>query len=355
VSLEIAIERSLQKKPKPRDDELGFGRFFTDHMFRADYDAALGGWHSPRIVPYAPLSLDPATSALHYGQLLFEGLKAFAAPDGGVRLFRPAAHATRLNTSARRLCMPELDCDLLVEAMRRLVALDRDWVPRSPGTAIYVRPVMFATEPFLGVRTSKTYTLLVILSPVGSYFGRADPLRIRVETEGVRSVRGGTGSAKTAGNYAASLLAAERAKAQGYDQVLWLDGAERRWIDEIGTMNFFARIGEQVVTPPLDGTILAGVTRDSVITVLRDLGIPVEERRLSIDEVARAERESKLMELFGTGTAAVVAPIAELELNQRTVKPCEEAPGPIARRLQEEVTAIQYGRAPDRFSWLVDV
>jgi branched-chain amino acid aminotransferase len=355
VALQIAIERSAQHKAKPPEQELGFGKFFTDHMFRVDYDPAQGGWHAARIAPYAPIPLDPATSALHYGQLFFEGVKGFAAPDGGVRLFRPDAFANRLNASARRLCMPELDPALLVEAIRKLVDVDRAWVPRSPGTAIYVRPFMLATEAFLGVRPSRTYSLLVILSPVGAYFSRGGGLRIRVETECVRAVRGGLGAAKAAANYVASLLAAEQAKAEGYDQVLWLDGVEHRWVDEIGTMNFFARIGDRVITPPLDGTILAGVTRDSVLRILRDSGTPVEERRLGIDELERAHTEGTLNELFGTGTAAVVSPIAELVVGGRTLTAREGAPGPLARRLRDEISAIQNGQAPDRYDWMVSV
>jgi branched-chain amino acid aminotransferase len=355
VALEITVQRSTQRKARPSEEELGFGKFFTDHMFRIDYDPAQGGWHAARIVPYAPIPLDPATSALHYGQLFFEGVKGFAAPDGGVRLFRPDAFARRLNASARRLCMPELDPALLVEAIRRLVDVDRDWVPRAPGTSVYVRPFMLATEAFLGVRPSRTYSLLVILSPVGAYFSRGGGLRIRVETETVRAVRGGLGAAKAAANYVASLLAAEQAKAEGYDQVLWLDGVEQHWADEIGTMNFFARVGDRVITPPLDGTILAGVTRDSALRILRDAGTPVEERRLSIEELERAHAEGTLSELFGTGTAAVVSPIAELVVGGRTLVPREGAPGPLARRLREEITAIQVGQSPDRYDWMVQV
>lgn len=354
MALEITLERAPGSKQRPGDDELGFGKFFTDHMFRADYDAARGGWYAAQIRPYGPLSLDPATAALHYGQLLFEGVKAFST-QGGIRLFRPHDFAARLNASARRLCMPEFEPALLVEAIRRLVDVDRDWMPRSPGTAMYVRPFMLATEPFLGVRPAKTYSLIVILSPVGAYFSRPGGLRIRAETDTVRAVRGGLGAAKTAANYVASLLAAEAAKAEGYDQVLWLDGVERRWVDEIGTMNFFARIGDRIVTPPLDGSILAGITRDSVLALLRDEGLPVEERPLSVEELEGAERDSRLMELFGSGTAAVVAPIAELAVGTRTLRPREGAPGPVARRLQEQMTAIQYGNAPDRHGWLVPV
>src|SRR5678816_2023144 len=261
----IRIHRSTTRKPKPKDADLGFGQIFTDHMFVADFQEEKG-WYDPRIEPYGPLSLDPATAVLHYAQAIFDGLKAFRGVDGKVRLFRPQKHVERLNNSAKRLCIPPIDPDLALQSLLKTVDIDRDWVPSTIGTSLYIRPTIIATEAFLGVRPAKSYVYFVILSPVGAYYpeGMA-PVKIRVEEKYVRAVEGGLGAAKTGANYAASLMAGEEAKHGGYTQVLYLDGVHRRYLDEVGTMNMMVKIGDEVITPPLSGTILPGVTRDSVL------------------------------------------------------------------------------------------
>ncbi len=350
----IPVERTTRPRPRPAEADLGFGRHFTDHLFRADFTEGRG-WHDARIVPYGPLALDPAASALHYGQAIFEGLKAFPARGGGLALFRPRLHAARLAASAARLAMPPPPEDLLLDGVRALLREDASWLPRAPGTSLYVRPVLLATEPFLGVRPAKAYALVVMLSPVAGYFaGPPRRLRIWVEPSRARAAEGGIGAAKAAANYAASLLAAEEAKARGFDQVLWLDGAAHRFVEEIGTMNLFARLGGRIVTPALDGTILAGVTRDCAIALCRELGLAVEERRLALDELARAHRDGALEEVFGTGTASLAAPIGELAWGTERLV-LAEAGGSVAGRVREALSAIQRGEAPDRFGWLEPV
>lgn len=347
----IPVERTRQPRPRTRDEDLGFGKVFTDHLFRVDFSEGKG-WHGARVEPYGPLVLDPAASALHYGQAIFEGMKAFPAPGGGGALFRPRAHAARLAASARRLAMPPPPEDLLLDGVRTLLREDASWMPHAPGTSIYVRPLYLATEPFLGVRPAKAYALLVLLSPVGGYFsGPPRPLRIWVEGERSRAARGGIGAAKAAANYVASLLAAEDAKAQGYDQVLWLDGAEHRFVEEIGTMNLFAKLAGRVVTPALEGTILAGVTRDSIVALCREWKIPVDERRLSFAELSDAARAGTLEEAFGTGTASLTAPIGELAWAGGKVAVPSPAAS-LAGRLRDELSAIQRGEAADRFGWM---
>lgn len=351
----IPVDRNPNPKPHVPDEELGFGTVFTDHMLRIEWDQGKG-WHSDRIVPYGPIPLDPAASALHYGQLLFEGVKAYANKDGIARLYRPRAHADRLNVSARKLCMPELDPARLVDGIKELLKVDIGWLPKSPGTSMYVRPFMVATEPFLGVRPSKQYLMLVILSPVGAYFkGPARPLRLWVESQKARAAHGGIGASKAAANYVASLLAAEEAKANGYDQVLWLDGARHEDVEEVGTMNFMARIGDKVVTPALEGSILPGVTRDSVLQLLRKWSIPVEERKLPFAELEAAHAKGQLKELFGTGTASVVAPVGELATPKGVLKLPELGADAYGTRLKEAILAIQRGDALDEFGWLEKV
>src|ERR1700674_4325001 len=281
----IRINRSTTRKPKPTDSELGFGNIFTDHMFVADFQEEKG-WYDPRVEPYGPLSLDPAAAVLHYAQAIFDGLKAFRGVDGKVRLFRPQKHVQRMSHSATQMCIPPLDPELALRSLVTLVGIERDWVPKTVGTSLYVRPTIIASEAFLGVRPAKSYIYFVILSPVGAYYpeGMA-PVKIRVEEKHVRAVEGGLGGAKTGANYAASLMAGEEAKHAGYTQVLWLDGVHRKYIDEVGTMNIMVRIGDEVVTPPLSGTILPGVTRDSVLALLRKWGLKVSERQISIDDV----------------------------------------------------------------------
>jgi branched-chain amino acid aminotransferase len=343
----IRVERTASPRPHPADADLGFGRYFTDHLLRVDWTRE-AGWASAAVVPYAALPADPALSALHYGQAIFDGLKAYRR-DGGLALFRPKVHAERFARSAERLAMPPLPPPLLLEGTRALLREDAGWMPRAPGTSIYVRPVLFATEAFLGVRASKSYTALVFLSPVGSYFAEERPLRLWVERTRTRAAPGGLGAAKAAANYVASLLPAEEAKARGFDQVLWLDAVEHRWLEEIGTMNVFARIGDALVTPPLGGTILAGVTRDSILTLARDRGITCEERPVSLDELLRESRAGRLTELFGTGTAGVVSPIGELVWDEAAIR---LPPPRLSLSLRDELTAIQRGEAADRHGWI---
>lgn len=353
---QIEISRTTAPRAHTAEADLGFGRVFTDHMFVTDYETGRG-WYAPRVVPYGPISLDPAAAVFHYGQAMFEGCKAFRSHDGHVRLFRPVDHCRRLNIGAERLCMPQIDTDLLLSGLREVVRADESWVPSSPGTALYLRPTLIATEPFLGVRSARAYTLFVILSPVGSYYGGGGlkPVKIWIETEYVRAARGGLGAVKAGANYAASLLAAERAKEKGYAQVLWLDAATHKNLEEVGTMNLFVRIADEVITPPLEGSILAGMTRDSVLTLLREWGVKVSERNVSVDELRAAYRAGTLQEVFGSGTAAVISPVGELGGADGTMMINDGQVGPIAQRLYDAINAIQYGTAADTHRWLVDV
>lgn len=351
--MQIPVTPVTKGKPKPRDDQLGFGQVFTDHMFLLDGVADVG-WSNPRIVPYAPLSLEPAAVGLHYAQTIFEGLKAYRATDDAVRLFRPDRNIARFNRSAARLCMPPIDPALFLAALKQLVGLDRDWVPRAPGTSLYIRPVAFACDPDLRVRPSRSYRLFIILSPVGVYYAEGfRPLRIRVEDGYVRSVRGGTGAAKTAGNYAASLLAGEDAHRDGFAQVLWLDGVEQRYIEEVGSMNIVFVIGDELVTPPVTGTILDGVTRDSVLRLARDYDVRVAERPITIDEVFTAARDGALREIFGTGTAAVISPVGELTYKGESIIVNDGEVGSLTQRLFDDLVNIQRGRQPDHHGWMV--
>ncbi len=348
----VTVERTRHPRPRVSEAELGFGKVFTDHMLLADWDEGKG-WHDARILPYGPIALDPAACCLHYGQEAFEGVKAFQSGNRMV-LFRPRAHAARLARTAVRLCMPEVPEALFLEGVKALLREDASWLPSSPGTSLYVRPFLFATEPFLGVRPSKQVLFAVILSPVGGYFsGPARPLRIWVEQERARAARGGIGEAKAAANYVASLQAAEDAKHRGYDQVLWLDGAEHRYVEEIGTMNFFAKIAGRLVTPALEGSILPGVTRDCVIQLSRDAGVPVEERRVALAELVAAGKAGTLEEVFGTGTASLVAPIGELAWGTEKIE--VRGTGAFGEKLRGMLAGIQRGDVPDRHGWLEDV
>src|SRR6266481_1242679 len=351
----IRINRSTTRKPKPKDSDLGFGQIFTDHMFLADFQEEKG-WYDPRVEPYGPLSLDPATAVLHYAQAIFDGLKAFRGVDGKIRLFRPRKHVERMNNSARRLCIPPIDPDLALQSLIRLVDVDRDWVPSTVGTSLYIRPTVIANEPFLGVRPAKSYIYFVILSPVGAYYpeGMA-PVKILVVDQYVRAVEGGVGGAKTPANYAASLMASEVAKHGGFTQVLWLDGVHRKYLDEVGTMNIMVKIAGEVITPPLGGTILPGVTRDSVLTLLRDWGAKVSERQLSIDEVVAAHKAGTLDEVFGTGTAAVISPVGELCYKDHHMVIGGGKIGPTTQKLYDSIVGIQYGTAPDPHGWTGEV
>jgi branched-chain amino acid aminotransferase len=356
MSHPIRIVRAPQRKPRPKDHELGFGTVFTDHMFLADFQEEKG-WYDPRIEPYGPLALEPAAAVLHYAQAIFDGLKAFRGQDGRVRLFRPDKHVERMNHSARRLCIPELDPAFGLQSLVELVRVDQDWVPSSVGTALYIRPAIIATEPFLGVRPAKRYLYFVILSPVGAYYKEGlNPVKIRVEDRYVRAVEGGTGAAKTGGNYAASLAASEAAHQAGFTQVLWLDGTHRKYVDEVGTMNIMMRIGDDVVTPPLTtGTILPGVTRDAALTLLREWGIRAVERPIAIEEVVEAAHRGTLREVWGTGTAAVISPVGELAYRDERFVINDGRIGELTRRLYDAIVDIQYARVPDTRGWTLPV
>ena len=351
----IRVVKATTHKTKPKDSELGFGNVFTDHMFVADFQEEKG-WYDPRIVPYGLLPLDPAAAVLHYAQAVFDGLKAFRGVDGKVRLFRPQKHVERLNNSAKHMCIPPLDPELALRSLVTLVGIERDWVPAAIGTSLYIRPTIIASEPFLGVRPAKSYIYFVILSPVGAYYpeGMA-PVKIRVEEKHVRAVEGGLGNAKTGANYAASLMAGEEAKHEGFTQVLWLDGVHRKYIDEVGTMNIMVKIAGEVITPPLTGTILPGVTRDSVLTLLRDWGGKVSERQISIDEVVAAHTAGTLEEVFGTGTAAVISPVGELAFRGRRMVVNGGTIGPMTQKLYDAIVGIQYGKLADPHGWMVEV
>lgn len=351
----MPVTRTTTPRPRPAEDDLGFGRYFADHMLLVDYVKG-DGWHNPRIVPYGPLSLDPAAAGLHYGQAMFEGLKAYRLVDGHIGLFRLDRHAARMAAGAVRLSIPPVDPAIFVQGVTQLVAADRDWVPAQKGTALYVRPTIVASEPFLGVRAAERYTFFVITSPVGAYYtGGMRPVRIWVERERVRAVRGGIGATKAAANYVASLQVAEQARARGCDQVLWLDAVEHRWLEEVGTMNLFLLIGDELVTPPLGGSILAGITRETVLEIAREWGLTVSERLVSMDEVQQALGDGRLKEVFGSGTAAVIQAVGTLVDEGREMTINGGVPGPLAQRLHATITRLQYGEDPDTRGWLTIV
>lgn len=355
--MEIAVTRSptAGTRPRPADAGLGFGRILTDHMFLMDYSTG-EGWHSPRIEPYHDLSLDPVAIVLHYNQQVFEGLKAYHLPDGGIGLFRPDKNIERLNLSAQRMMMPQFDAALFLSAVKELVLLDRYWLPASEGTAIYIRPTMIATQAVLGVQPSATYLFYIVLSPVGPYYKEGfNPTRIFVSDEYIRAARGGVGHAKTSGNYGPTLYVSEAARERGYTQVLWLDAAERRYVEEVGTSNIFFVIEDELVTPSLSGSILPGVTRDSVMQVARSWGMHVTERPVSMLEVADGCRTGAITEAFATGTAAVVSPIGEIGYMGEDIPVGEGETGPFARRLYDEIVGIQYGHREDPFGWRVRI
>lgn len=353
--MQIIVEQRTTPKPKPDQTKLGFGRFFTDHMFVMDYNQE-EGWYSPRIIPYAPLEVDPATAVFHYGQAVFEGMKAFRSADDRILMFRPKMNLERLNKSNQRLVIPPIDPEFCLQAIRKLIQLDKDWIPTLPGTALYIRPFVIATDPFLGVRASSTYRFIVILSPVGSYYAQGlNPVSIYVEPEYVRAVRGGTGFAKASGNYAGSLKAQQKAQKEGHAQVLWLDGIERRYVEEVGAMNVFFRIGDEVITPELGDSILPGVTRDSVISLLKSWNVELSERKLAIQEIFDAHRNGQLIEAFGTGTAAVISPIGKLAWLGQTIEICDGKIGDLSQKLYDTVTGIQTGRITDQWGWTVEV
>ncbi|MEP0773967.1 MAG: branched-chain amino acid aminotransferase [Acidobacteriota bacterium] len=337
--------------------QLPFGKTFSPNMFLMDWKAD-AGWHDARIVPFGPLSLSPATAVLHYGQEIFEGLKAFRHADGSVHVFRPDRNAARFNRSARRMSMPELPVELHLEAIRTLVARDRDWTPPRPG-ALYIRPAMIATEEALGVKSSSSFLFFIITGPTGPYFNTEGGVRILVARDWVRAAPGGTGFAKTGGNYAASLLAGEEAKRRGCHQVMWLDAVERRHVEEVGAMNLMFVFDGVVTTPPTSGTILEGVTRESIRVVCRELGLPFVERHIHIEEVFNGLESGDCSEIFGCGTAAVVSPVGELvdvvNGQEKVYRVGDGNEGPIARRLRERLTGIQFGEYPDTYGWLMPV
>ena len=350
--MEIKIERAKTLKEKPNQDNLGFGNYFTDHMFMMDYTEGTG-WHDARIVPYAPIPMDPATMVLHYAQETFEGLKAYRDPNGNITLFRPEMNARRMINSNRRICMAELPEEMFVEAVEAIVKYEQDWIPTAKDTSLYIRPFMFASEASVGVHPAKSYTFVIILSPVGSYYPEGvNPVKIWVEDEYVRAVKGGTGFTKCGGNYAASIAAQVKAESHGYTQVLWLDGVHRKYVEEVGTMNVMFLIDDTVVTAPLEGSVLPGVTRDSIIHILKDWGYEVEERELSIDELMAAGRNGKLTEAFGTGTAAVISPVGQLYYKGEEVIINDFKTGDLTQKLYDTLTGIQWGRLEDKYGWV---
>lgn len=352
---QIRIEHAKIGKAKPLPDQLEFGKHFTDHMFMMDYEEGKG-WYDPRIMPYQPITLDPAAVIFHYGQTVFEGLKAYIGKDGSIRLFRPEKNMTRINHSSERLCMPQIDETFVLQALKELIRMDQDWIPNAEGTSLYIRPFVVATESNLSVSASRHYRFMIILSPVGSYYKEGiNPVRISVENEYIRAVAGGTGTAKTAGNYAASLKAQESAEKEGYAQVLWLDGVEKKYVEEVGSMNVFFKINGEIVTPALNGSILEGVTRNSVLQLLHHWDILVTERKISMAEIKEAFEAGTLEEAFGTGTAAVISPIGELSWNGYSMYVNEGKTGPVSKRLYDTITGIQIGTVEDTFGWISHV
>ncbi len=354
--MEIKIERTKNPKTRPSDEsKLGFGNYYTDHMFIMNYDEGQG-WHDPRIVPYAPVELDPAAMCLHYGQEVFEGLKAYRCEDGEVRLFRPDKNMARLNLSNDRLCIPPIDEEFAVEAIKTLVKVDEDWIPSAEGTSLYIRPFIFAIDAHIGVHPAKHLLFMIILSPVGAYYPEGlNPVKIYVETNYVRAVKGGMGFTKTGGNYAASLKAQDEAEKVGYTQVLWLDGVERKYVEEVGTMNVFFVLDGEVVTPALQGSILGGITRMSCIEILKSWGLNVSERRISIDELSKAYDEGRLLEAFGSGTAAVISPIGELRWGDKVMEINNGEIGELSQKLYDTLTGIQWGKIEGPEGWSVKI
>lgn len=352
----IRIEKTTCPKEKPgKDNPLVFGTIFTDHMFEVDYEEGKG-WYDPRIVPYHLLELDPSSMVFHYGQTMFEGLKAYKAEDGRILLFRPDKNLERANRSNKRLCIPEIPEEIFMGGLKELVKLEQDWIPTKPGTALYIRPFVIATDPFLGVRPSHTYKFMIITCPVGAYYESGlNPVKIWIEDDYVRAVKGGIGEAKTGGNYAASLASQVKAHDEGYAQVLWLDGVHRKYIEEVGAMNIFFKMNGVVVTPELNGSILPGVTRASAIELCKEWGIPVEERRISVDEVVEAARSGAMEECFGTGTAAVVSPVGELRYEKEKMEIGGNKIGEVTQRIYDTITGIQLGKIEGPKGWSVEV
>lgn len=354
--MKISINKTTNPKPLPTEDNpLTFGTIFTDHMFVMDYETGKG-WHNPRIEEYAPLTLDPSAMVFHYGQEMFEGLKAYKAEDGRILLFRPQKNIERANNTNRRICIPEIPEEDFLQAIKEIVRVDQAWIPTKPGTSLYIRPFVIATDPFLGVRPSDTYKFIIILSPVGAYYPEGlNPVKIWIEDEYVRAVKGGVGEAKTGANYVASLKAQMKAHEEGYSQVLWLDGVERKYIEEVGAMNIFFKINGTVITPMLNGSILPGVTRNSCVELCKSWGLPVEERRISVDELVAAARDGSLEEVWGSGTAAVISPVGHLRYGNEVMQIQDGGIGEISQKLYDTVTGIQLGKIEGPEGWVVEV
>ena len=352
--LDIKVTLSQNLKQKPTDESaLGFGRIFTDHMFLMDYEVGVG-WHDARIVPYADFPIDPAAMVLHYGQAIFEGCKCYRRADGGLQLFRPKDNLARMSRSAERMCMPALDEETALEGLKQLIRIEADWVPHREGTSLYIRPTMISTDVGLGVHASKKYLFFIILSPVGAYYKEGlKPVSIYVEDEYVRAVRGGVGFTKCAGNYAASILAGDIAEKKGFSQVLWLDGVEQKYVEEVGSMNMMFAYGNHIVTPKLNGSILPGITRDSVLKLAAQLGYEAEEKRLDVNEIFADAKSGKLTEAFGTGTAAVISPVGVLAMRDEKITLGDGGIGKISQTLYDTLTGIQYGRLEDKFGWIL--
>ncbi|MPW26208.1 branched-chain amino acid aminotransferase [Alkalibaculum sp. M08DMB] len=353
--MEIRITRTRNPKKKPDENSLVFGHDFTDHMFIMNYTQG-EGWHDPRVEPYGPLQLDPSTMVFHYAQETFEGLKAYKTDSGDIQLFRAKDNAARLNQSNERMCIPTLDEEDVIQAIATLVKVDQDWIPKAEGTSLYIRPFVIATDPFVGVKASSTYLFMIILSPVGAYYKEGiSPVKIYVEDKYVRAVPGGIGFAKTGGNYAASLMAQVEAGKKGYSQVLWLDGIERKYVEEVGTSNVFCRVGNKIYTPPLQGSILSGITRDSAIKLLRSWDIEVIEERFTIEQLFEWHRKGELQEVFATGTAAVISPIGALSWQDNEITINNNEIGQLSQRLYNSITKIQNGQLEDSFSWITSI
>ncbi len=350
--MEIKITRAAALKEKPDSSKLVFGKAMTDHMLIIDYDAGQG-WHDARIIPYGPLQIDPAAKVLHYAEEIFEGLKAYRTADGSIQLFRVRDNIDRMNKSADRLCLPQIPEELAVSAIKKLVEVEQDWVPREKDTSLYIRPFMIGLDAALGVHSSHHVQFIVVVCPVGAYYPEGlNPVKIYIENEDVRAVKGGTGMAKTGGNYAASLRAGNRAEERGYSQVLWLDGVHRKYIEEVGAMNVMFKVDGKILTPDLNGSVLDGITRRSCIQLLKDWGYEVEERRISAEELFDAAESGALEEAWGTGTAAVVSPIGELAMDGRKVTVSGGKIGEITQKLYDELTSIQWGRTADPHGWI---
>lgn len=356
MKYEISVTKTTAPKAHPTDEsKLGFGRVFTDHMFIMDYSDDLG-WHNGRIVPFGPLSIHPASTVLHYGAEIFEGMKAYRNANNEIVLFRPMENIKRLNNSAERLCLPQLDEEGCLDILKTIVELEKDWVPKAEGTSLYLRPYLFGNDPHLGVHAVHNATFVVICSPVGAYYAEGiNPVKIAIESTDVRAVKGGTGYAKCGGNYAASLRAGQKAEEAGYTQVLWLDGVHRKYIEEVGSMNVMFKVNGKIVTPELTGSVLPGITRKSCIELLKEWGYDVEERLFSVDELFEAAANGTLEEAWGTGTAAVVSPIGQLYYEGKAYTVSNNLIGEVTQKLYDNLTGIQWGKVEDKYNWIVKV